>query len=165
MSTSTRPQLARLVVPLDPVELPRRPRVALRVLAPDGQVHRVPPSDVAADHTLVRDVLPHLPAQVRLDLDFAQAVDGSRGRLLRRRCRPWGRLPNCGRDVVRCGQRVRGDRRGVRGGGKEGGEGRDLGLVEIADSAAVVDLHARAEAEGGRLPDAVEVRQGLLVCA
>ena len=49
-----------LVVPLDPVELPRRPRVALRVLAPDGQVHRVPPSDVAADHALVRDVLAHL---------------------------------------------------------------------------------------------------------
>lgn len=38
----------------------------------------MPSSDIAADHALVRDVLPHLSAQVRLDLDFPEAVNGLR---------------------------------------------------------------------------------------
>ena len=115
-------------------------------------MHRVPPSDVAADHALVRDVLPHLSAQVRLDLDLPQAVYGSRGLLLRRE-----RLAQRGRDEARGGERVRGDWGGVGGGGEEGGEGGDLGLVEVAHSAAFVDLHAGAEAEGGFLANTVEV--------
>ena len=88
MGTSTRPQLARLVVPLDPVELPRRPRVALRVLAPDGQVHRVPPSDIRPNHPMMRNILPDFPPEVALNpqppervsatLDVARARAGRR---------------------------------------------------------------------------------------
>ena len=116
----------------------------------------MPPSDITADHALVRDVLPHLPAQVRLDLNLPQAVCGRRDLLLRER------MCQRGRDVAGCGERVCGDRRGVCGGREEGSEGGHLGLVQIAHSAAVVDLHTRAEAEGSRLPNTVEVCQGML---
>jgi hypothetical protein len=53
-------------MPLDSVELPRRLRIRLRVLTADWQTHRVPPADVAPDHPLVSNVLPHLAFQVRL---------------------------------------------------------------------------------------------------
>ncbi len=144
------------VVSLDPVELPRRPRVALGVLSPDRQMHRVPPSDVAADHTLVRDVLPHLPAQVRLNLDFPETIDWRRnlrlGHGLRQR---WGHVGGC------C-EHVWGDGGRVRGRGQEGSEGCHLRLVQVAHPTAVMDLHACTEALGGFLPDAVEVRQSML---
>lgn len=149
-------RLARLVVPLDPVELPRRPRVALCVLSPDRQMHRVPPSDVAADHTLVRDVLPHLPAQVRLDLNVPETIDGLLDRWLRRGLRQRRR------HVVWCCERMCGDGRRVCRRREEGRERCYLRLVQVAHTTAVVDLHACAEAEGGFRPDAIEVRQGML---
>lgn len=49
---------------LDPVESFRSLRVALSVLSSDGQMHRVPSSDVATNHTLVSDVLPDFPPQI-----------------------------------------------------------------------------------------------------
>src|ERR1700760_1132636 len=55
-----------LPMPLDSVELPRRLCIRLSVLPADGQTHRMPPADVAPDHPLVGNVLPHLAFQVRL---------------------------------------------------------------------------------------------------
>lgn len=60
------------------------------------------------------------------------------------------------------GEGLNGDRRRVRRRGEEGGEGGHLGLVQVPDACAVVDLHAGAEAEGRFLADSVEVRQSML---
>ena len=63
-----------LSMPLDPVQLPRRPCVRLRVLPAYRQTHRVSPADVTPNHPLVSNVLPHLALQVRLYLQPAQRV-------------------------------------------------------------------------------------------
>ncbi|KAL7283352.1 hypothetical protein ACG7TL_002782 [Trametes sanguinea] len=150
----------RSVVPLDPVELPRRLRVALRALAAHRKVHRVPAADVRADIALVRDVLAHLPAEVGLDLDLAERVRGHRLALARRRG-GHGLRERRGHVVGR-GERLEGGGGRVGGRGEEGGEGGHLGLVQVPDSAPFVDLHAGAEAEGGFVADAVELCQGML---
>ena len=119
-------------------------------------MHRVPPSDVAADHALVGDVLPHLSAEVRLDLNLPETVDRLwHGRLRGRLAKRWGH------EVWRS-ECMRGHRGRVCGRGEEGGQGRDLGLVQVADPAAVVDLHACAQAKCGFVSNSVEVRQGML---
>lgn len=64
-------------MPLDPVELPRCGRVVLGVLPSDRKTHSMPLPHVTADHTLMRDVLPHLPLQVRFDLDIPELVTSS----------------------------------------------------------------------------------------
>ena len=46
-------------MPLDPVKLPRRPRIHLRILPAHRQTHRVPLADITPNHLLVRNNLVH----------------------------------------------------------------------------------------------------------
>ena len=55
----------RLVAPLDLVELPRRLSIVLRVLPAHRQTLRMPPTNIAPNHPLVRNIFAHLTFQVR----------------------------------------------------------------------------------------------------
>ena len=162
-------------MPLHPVEFPRRPGISLRILSTHGESHRVSLADVTANHTLVRDVLPHFALQIRLDPQPAQWVRSLRPRLLEwwRRCiesrevrpRAWqslqrrrqrGRLER-GRGKWRArGDGGRGRRR------KEGRNGSQLRRGEVAYTTGVVDLQAGADAAGRVATDPIEVSQRVL---
>ena len=58
--------------PLNPIKLIRRRRLRPRPLAPNRQPHRVPPAPVRPDIPQPRDIIPHLPPQVVLDLHGRQ---------------------------------------------------------------------------------------------
>jgi hypothetical protein len=61
-------------MPLDPVEFSRRLCVRLRVLPANRQTHRMSLTNVAPDHALMSNILPHLAFQVRLYLQPAEWV-------------------------------------------------------------------------------------------
>jgi len=58
----------KALITLDTIELPRRLRVILCVLASDGKTHGVPLSNITANHSLVCNVLPNLGSQLALNL-------------------------------------------------------------------------------------------------
>jgi hypothetical protein len=60
--------------PLYPVQLLRRARIRARVLTTDGKTHGMPQTNVAANHTLVLDVLAHLPTELGLNLEVSERV-------------------------------------------------------------------------------------------
>ena len=159
-----------LSVPLDPVELPRRPGIRLCVLSAHRQPHRVPLANVAANHALVGDVLPHLALQVRLDPQPAQRIHPLRllsrewrGRRVElRKVRPgtreslqWRRWR--GRLECRRGERRAWRDGGCGGRGEESGNGGQLRRVELAHATGVVDLQAGTDAAGGVATDPIEV--------
>ena len=53
--------------PLDPIQLPRRLRIRLRILTTHRKMHRMSPPHITPNHPLMRDILPHLPPQLLLD--------------------------------------------------------------------------------------------------
>jgi len=62
------------MVSFQPIEFPRRFRVILCILPSNGKTHGMPPTHITADHLLVRDILPNLLLQLRLDLELLQSV-------------------------------------------------------------------------------------------
>ena len=130
----------------------------------------MPLANIAANHALVSDVLPHLALQVRLNPQPAQRVHPLRllswewrGRRVElREVRPGARQSlqrRRRRGRLEC---RRGERRawwdGGRGGrGEEGGNGGQLRRVELAHATGVVDLQAGADAAGGVATDPVKV--------
>lgn len=60
--------------PVDPVEFLGSLRVVLGILSSDWKAHGVSPSDITSNHPLVRNILPNLPPQLRLDLQVSQRV-------------------------------------------------------------------------------------------
>jgi hypothetical protein len=163
------------MVPLDPVELPRRPGIRLCVLSAHRQTHRVSLADIAANHALVGDVLPHLALQVSLDPQPAQRIHPLRP-LLRERWRwriePRKVHPRAWQSLQRRRWRGRLERgrgewrtRGDGGRGRRGKESSDGGQLrrgELAHATGVVDLEAGADAAGCEATDPVEVRQRVL---
>lgn len=161
---------------LDSIQLPSRPSIRLRILPAHWKTHRMPLPDIAPDHPLVRDILPHLSLQVRFDPQPTQRVRTFcfvprewRGRhvqffevrayarqALERRRRWWGWL-ECGRREGRAGRDGRGGRRR-----EEGGDGGHLCRRQLADATGVVDLEASADAAGGVTTYSVETCQGVL---
>ena len=103
-------------MPFDPVKLPRRPRIRLRILPAHRQTHRVPLADITANHSLVRNILAHLALQIRFYPQPAQRVHA-----LRFNPREWRRRRVDLREVRACAGQILEGRRG--GCGLEG-EGR-----------------------------------------
>ena len=164
-----------LPMPLHSVELPRRPCIRLRVLSAHRETHRVPLADVAPDHSLVRNILPHLALQVCLDPQPAQRVHPLRFGPWERRgwrvelrkvgaCagqilegRGWGRrLEGEGCERPTCG-----DGRGG-GRGEEGCDGCHLRCGEMTNAAGVVYLEAGANTAGRVATYPVEMGQSML---
>ena len=103
-----------LPMPLHSVELPRRPCIRLRVLSAHREAHRVPLADVTPDHSLVRNILPHLALQVCLYPQPAQRVQPLRfgpweGRGWRIELRKVGACPGQILEGRRWGRRLEGE--------------------------------------------------------
>ena len=132
-------------------------------------------ADIATNHALVGNVLPHLAFQVRLNPQPTQRIHTARllSREWRRRRVEFREVGPCARQSLQRSRRRgrlecrRGEWRawgdGGRGGrGEEGGNGGQLCCGELAHATGVVDLQAGTDATGGVATDPVEVRQCVL---
>ena len=63
-----------LILPLNPVELPCRPRIRFRPLTPHRQMHGMPPPHITPNQPMMRNVLPHIPLQLSFNLQTLQRV-------------------------------------------------------------------------------------------
>lgn len=114
------------------------------------------PANIAPNQPMMRDILPHLALQLRLDLQVLQPIFRNACLLAPRQL--WCSGRGLWRDERGGREGERRERRNGGGGGEEGREGGYLRGCEVAYFGTVVDLKPGADARGSVVPDPVESR-------